>query len=51
MVDHTKLDLLELTSSKRQNEPDPMDQEEAESKKDPTLPVCLSLSPPPACIF
>ena len=34
---------------KRQNEPDPMGEEEAEFKKDPTLPVSLLPFPPSEC--
>lgn len=49
MLDRANLGLLWLTPLKRQNEPDPMGQEEAEFKKDPTLPVCLPSFPPPTC--
>ena len=44
-MDHTDLGLLWLTDLKRQHEPDPMGQEEAEYKKDPTLPVSLLTIP------
>ena len=45
ILDQMNLNFLWLTYLKRQNEPDPMGQEEAEFKKDPTLPVCLPSFP------
>lgn len=49
ILDQMDLAFLWLTGLKRQNEPDPMSQEEAESKKDPTLPVCLPPFPWQEC--
>jgi len=41
LLDSQLRTMHQLTALKRQNEPEPMGKEEAESKKDPTLPVRL----------